>query len=86
VINPDLGETTTLYYVLLETKGTVTISVFDLSGDLVRTLKRGPGVKGEYLQTWDGKNATGKTVARGIYFIRIVGPGVDEVRKVLVVR
>jgi fibronectin-binding autotransporter adhesin len=86
IINPDLGEVTTLHYVL-EKKGTVTISVYDLAGDLVRVLARTSGVAaGDYLQTWDGKNASGKVVARGVYFIRIVGPGIDEVRKVLVTR
>jgi fibronectin-binding autotransporter adhesin len=85
VINPDLGEVTTLHYTLEKT-GIVTISVFDLAGDLVRVLTRGSIEKGEHLQTWDGKNSTGRTVARGVYFIRIRGPGIDEVRKVLVIR
>ncbi len=86
VINPDLGEVTTLHYVLQKT-GTVTISVYDLAGDLVRILARTSGVApGDYLQTWDGKTTSGRTVARGVYFIRIVGPGFDEVRKVLVTR
>ena len=86
VINPDLGEVTTLHYVVQKT-GTVTISVYDLAGDLVRILARTSGVApDDYLQTWDGKTTSGRTVARGVYFIRIVGPGFDEVRKVLVTR
>jgi hypothetical protein len=85
IINPDLGEVTTLHY-SLGRDGTVTISVFDLAGDLVRVLARGTVLAGEHLQTWDGKNSTGRTVARGVYFIRIVGPGIDAVRKVLVIR
>jgi fibronectin-binding autotransporter adhesin len=85
VINPDLGEITTLHYALAK-PGTVTISVFDLAGDLVRVLMRGSVSAGDHLQTWDGKNSVGKIVARGVYFIKIVGPGIDEVRKVLVIR
>jgi hypothetical protein len=85
VINPDLGEVTTLHYVLGST-GTVTIGVYDLAGDLVRVLYRGSRTAGDYLETWDGKTSSGRTVARGVYFIRIVGPGIDEVRKVLVAR
>ena len=85
VINPDLGEVTTLHYVL-GTSGTVTIGVYDLAGDLVRVLRRGTVPAGDNLQTWDGKTSSGRTVARGVYFIRIVGPGIDEVRKVLVAR
>jgi hypothetical protein len=39
-----------------------------------------------YTTGWDGKNCGGRIVARGIYFIRVVGPGFEEMRKVLVVR
>jgi flagellar hook assembly protein FlgD len=85
IINPDLGEVTTLHYTL-DKGGIVTISVFDLAGDLVAVLARGTVAKGDHLQTWDGKNSTGKTVARGVYFIRIRGPGIDAVRKVLVIK
>jgi hypothetical protein len=85
VINPSIGEQTTLHYTLTS-DGTVTISVFDLAGDLVRVLARGTVLAGEHLQTWDGRNSDGKVVARGVYFIRIRGPGIDEVRKVLVIK
>ena len=35
---------------------------------------------------WNGTNNSGNAVARGIYFIRVVGPGIDETRKVMVVK
>jgi fibronectin-binding autotransporter adhesin len=35
---------------------------------------------------WDGRNSGGRIVAKGIYFIRIVAPDIDETRKVLVVK
>ena len=85
VINPGLGEVTTLHYTLAKA-GTVTINVFNLAGDLVCLLTRGPKSAGDHLQTWDGKNATGLIVAPGVYFIRIAGPGIEAVRKVLVIR
>ena len=85
VINPDQGERTSLHYVLTGS-GTVTITVFDLKGDIVDILQRGRQDKGEYSTTWDGRNRAGHAVARGVYFIKVVGPGIDETRKVLVVR
>jgi hypothetical protein len=86
VINPSIGEVTTLHYTLSE-PGTVTINVFNLAGDLVRVLRRQAGVPPEdYLQTWDGKNSAGRIVSPGVYFIRITGPGIEAVRKVLVIR
>ena len=85
VIRPDNGQTAYLHYTL-STAGQVTVTVFDFSGSIVNVLQRGPQGAGEYTTAWDGKNRGGRAVARGIYFIRVVGPGFDEIRKVLVVR
>ena len=64
----------------------MTITVFDLKGDIVNVLYRGQRGAGEYSTTWDGRNRGGRIVARGIYFIKVVGPGMNEIRKVLVVK
>jgi hypothetical protein len=85
VINPGNGERTALVCVLPES-GNVTVTVFNLAGEVVRILQRGAQGAGEYTYPWDGKNSGGNAVARGIYFIRVVGPGIDETRKVLVTR
>ena len=85
VINPSFGDETVITY-NLERRGMVTINVFSLSGDVVKILHRGPQGSGSYSYTWDGTNRTGTTVARGIYFIRVVGPDIDEYRKVIVAR
>ena len=85
VINPDKGDSATLQYTLAET-GAVTVTVFDLAGTIVKVLVRGTEAPGTYEQLWDGTNNGGKKVTRGIYFIRILAPGIDEIRKVLVVR
>jgi hypothetical protein len=85
VINPLRGETAYVTYTLSQ-PGRVSVTVFSLSGDVVDVLYRGARAAGEYTTTWDGRNRGGRVVARGVYFIRIVGPGVDETRKVLVVK
>lgn len=85
VINPELGEVANLHY-LMPQNGRVTITVFDLKGDVVDILLKGVQSAGEHTTSWNGKNRGGRPVARGIYFIRAVGPGFDEFRKVLVVR
>ena len=68
--------------------GRVTIQVFTLDGNLVKILKRdGNFNPNEYNRvSWDGTNQGGRPVARGMYFVRVVGPGIDEIRKVMVVR
>jgi fibronectin-binding autotransporter adhesin len=85
VINPGLGEVATLHYVLPKA-GNVSIIVFDLAGNVVRVLARTNEAAGDYAAAWDGKNQGGRTVARGVYFVKIVAPGIDETRKVLIVR
>jgi len=49
-------------------------------------LYRGQRTAGEYSTSWDGRNRGNRVVARGVYFIKIVGPGINEIRKVLVVK
>ena len=85
VIRPANGEVAYLHYVM-PGNGKVTIIVFNLAGDIINVLARGTLNSGEYSTGWDGKNRGGEVVARGIYFIRVVGPAFDEIRKVLVVK
>jgi hypothetical protein len=85
VINPLLGEETVLNYILTS-GGQVTIQVFALDGTLIKNLYRGSREAGEWAAVWNGKNNGGNPVARGMYFIRIVAPDIDEIRKVMVVK
>jgi hypothetical protein len=85
VIDPTKGETVRLSYTLADA-GATTITVFTLDGDVVRRLDMGTKAAGEYSISWDGTNLAGLPVARGVYFIRVVAPGVDEIRKVMVIR
>jgi len=85
VINPHRGDKVELHYIL-EKGGRYEIKVFTLAGDYVAGLYRGYRSPGEYTTAWDGRNRAGDVVARGIYFVRVVGPDLDEMRKVLVVR
>ena len=88
VINSDRRERVFLDYRLLK-PGRVTIQVFTLDGSLVRVLEnrtQSANPTGYYRVFWDGTNNGGRPVARGMYFIRIVAPDIDEIRKVMVVR
>jgi autotransporter-associated beta strand protein len=85
VINPHRGDKVELHYILGDS-GRYLIQVFNLAGDLVDVLYKGTRAPGEYTTAWDGRNRAGDIVARGIYFVRFIGPDIDEMRKVLVVR
>ena len=57
-----------------------------LDGNIVTYLNHGAATAGEHYYTWNGTNNAGSKVARGLYFVRVIGPGFDETRKVMVVK
>ncbi|MCK5074839.1 MAG: T9SS type A sorting domain-containing protein, partial [Calditrichia bacterium] len=61
----------------------VTIKIYNLLGEVVRTLR----TTGNQLQVvWDGKDQSGKNVASGIYFYRIKAGDFTKARKMLLLR
>lgn len=85
VINADNREQTFIT-IDLKKAGSLTVQVLTLDGSVITTLERGRKQPGTYGYDWDGTNGKGKPVARGMYFIRVIGPDIDETRKVMVVR
>ncbi|QEN05122.1 hypothetical protein EW093_10500 [Thiospirochaeta perfilievii] len=85
VINPLDGQHTEIF-VEQEKPGMSTISVFSIDGTVVETLQKGRLGVGSYRYLWDGTNKSGKPVARGIYFIKVIAPGINESRKVMIVK
>jgi hypothetical protein len=85
VINSNKGETVFIRYHLVNS-GRVTVQVFTLDGTLIKTLRRENRSAGEWTESWNGSNNSGRPVARGLYFIRVVAPDIDEIRKVMVVK
>jgi len=86
VINSNNRETTYIRYNLVR-PGRVTIQVYTLDGTLVKSIRRNEyRAAGEYTDAWDGTNNGGRSVARGMYFVRVVAPDIDEIRKVMVVK
>jgi hypothetical protein len=65
--------------------GRVTVSVYDITGSLVRTLAEGPVSPGRYSVTWDGRNRSRSLIPEGIYFCRVcVGEFESTVKMILV--
>ncbi len=67
--NPFNANTTIKYS--LPNDGKVTILVYNILGQRVITLVDGEKPAGEHTVIWDGKNASGNSVASGVYFYRI---------------
>ena len=85
VINPTQGEKT-MIKITLPAEGRLNVSILTADGNIITYLSRGNVKEGEHYFTWDGKNRKGEPVARGIYFVRVTGSGIDETRKVMVVK
>ena len=85
VINAALGEKTAIE-VNMKSDGNLNVFVMTLDGNIVKRLSKGTQKAGTHYFYWDGKNGAGNPVARGLYFVRVSGSGIDETRKVMVVK
>jgi hypothetical protein len=47
------------------------LRIYDVSGRLVRELEQGTLAAGAYERSWDGRDARGRRVSAGIYFVRL---------------
>jgi hypothetical protein len=77
--NPAFGRANVSYDVPLATD--VSLTVFDASGRLVRTLESGTRKPGRHTATWDGTDTRGRRVANGVYFYRLDVPEFRSVKK-----
>jgi len=64
--------------------GPIVLAVYDLRGARVRTLLDGPGTMGEHQVLWDGTDASGRRVARGVYFYRLTTGDGNFTKKLVV--
>lgn len=70
----------------MPSQGNLRVIVMTADGNIVKYLENGRKPEGLHYYYWDGTNKSGTAVARGIYFIRVVGPEMEETRKVMVVK
>ena len=67
----------------LASAGTAHLEIFDVRGRHVRTLVDGRLEAGQHTPVWDGRDDTGRTVAAGVYFVRLETGTGSSVRKVV---
>ena len=78
---PDpFNATTTIPFVLPE-ESNVVLSIYNIRGELVRTLIDGPMAKGPHSVVWDGRNSRNIPVSSGVYFYRIRTPEATKIKK-----
>ncbi len=70
----------------LKDKGFVTLKVYNVAGQLVRTLVNGVKDANTYTVTWDGMNDRGGAVASGIYFYKMETKDFSQTKKMVMLR
>ena len=69
----------------------VSISIYDTTGKLIRTLPLGYQSAGFYngrarAAYWNGRNETGESVASGIYFYQLTTPSFHQTRRLVIIK
>ncbi len=79
-------EQTAVAFEIGEVSGPVHLTLYDVSGKLVRTLVSEPLDPGRYEVAWDGKNEAGQRLASGVYFCRFDAGDVSERSSVVLLK
>jgi subtilase family serine protease len=66
--------------------GPVTLRIYNVKGQLVKTLVSKPLLPGYYEAYWKGDNDRGNKVASGVYFYRLRAPGYIKSRKMVLIK
>ena len=75
----------------LSKSANVTLTIYNMKGEMVRQLALGHKAAGNYLSRsraihWDGKNQAGEKVATGVYFYRFTAGDFSATRKMLIIK
>jgi len=77
-VHPNPFNPTTTIRFGLPAAGQVRLSVYDVTGRLIRTLIDGGLAEGPHEAVWDGRDASGRGVGSGSYFARLLAGGRRE--------
>jgi hypothetical protein len=82
--NPFNPETIISYS--LPEAGHVSLRIYRINGQLVKTLQDADQSPGMYERIWDGKNEFGNKVSSGVYFYRLQSNSFTQVKKMILLK
>ena len=82
--NP-FNPTTTISFDLAK-PGKVTLRIFNVRGQVVKTISQGEYGSGKHSVVWDGRDNHNTPVASGVYFYKMETPGYTQTRKMLMMK
>lgn len=82
--NPFNPSTTIMFD--MRAKGNVSLKIYNVAGQLVRTLVNGVKDAGPHKLTWDGRNNSGVAVSSGVYFYKMETKDFSQTKKMIMLR
>jgi FlgD Ig-like domain len=82
--NPFNPQTTIAFSV--KDRGLVTLKVYNVAGELVRTLANEDFTAGAHTKVWDGRNDAGQPVSSGVYFYKLVSNNFTQTKKMVLLK
>ena len=70
----------------MKAKGHVSLKVYNVAGQLVKTLADGVFNAGSHSVNWDGTNNAGAKVASGVYFYKMETKNFSQTKKMVMLR
>jgi hypothetical protein len=77
---------TTITFSVPQTSSFVTITIYNIKGQKVKTLVNERLQAGEHSVVWDGRNGNNKSVSSGIYFYKLKAGNFEKSRKMLLMK
>jgi hypothetical protein len=84
--NPFNPSTRIRYLVGGDGSAEVSLKVYNVAGQLVKTLVNEENLPGEYVITWNGKNENDQDVASGVYFYKLKVSDYVETKRMLLLK
>ena len=82
--NPFNPQTTIAFSV--KERGLVNLKVYNVAGQLVRTLANEEFAAGGHTKVWDGRNDAGQAVSSGVYFYKLVANNFTQTKKMVLLK
>jgi hypothetical protein len=82
--NPFNPQTTIAF--AIKDRGAVSVKVYNVAGQLVRTLVNEDRTAGAHTVVWDGRNDSGSPVSSGVYFYKLVASDFSQTKKMVLLK
>ena len=85
LMRPRLGTRTKIDVTVFD-RGRITVKLFTINGELLRTLFDEDRGEGTVTMFWDGKTASGATAASGVYLLKATGFKLNTMQKIVLIK